>query len=83
MPSTLLTAAGWPTFETILLPLKLGLNAISEVHNEPTDGIFFFTPNVKNFTDFWLNFKRNGEFRYIFLKMLRNFWMAAWAFDLP
>ena len=31
MPLTLLTALGWPTLETILLPEKLGLNAMDEV----------------------------------------------------
>jgi len=30
MPLTLLMALGWPTLETILLPLKLGLKAMEE-----------------------------------------------------
>ena len=47
------------------------------------DGIIFFTPNVKDFTGFWLFFLRDGGFRYIFLKNRRAFWMADWAFALP
>lgn len=45
--------------------------------------MFFFLPNVKNFTGFCLKFEQNGANRYIFLKILRNFWTVAWAFDLP
>ena len=45
--------------------------------------IFFFSPNVKNFTGFWLFFERNGGFGYIFLMKRRAFWMVVWALVLP
>ena len=43
----------------------------------------FFTPDVKDFTVFWLIFERNGGFGYIFLMKRRAFWMVAWALVLP
>ena len=46
-------------------------------------GILFFTPNVKDFTGFWLFFERDGGFRYIFLMKQRIFWTVDWAMDLP